>query len=371
MADPLCGTCGVLINGRTKTIRCSGFCNRLFHTACQGIPSDVSKFLEKVNGLTWSCDLCTDKLQEINKIVDGRMKVLFEEIQKSFSYLHKEILEAANKKICEIKISASDNSKLYSTVTKGESAVIVQPKNADQTCITTKTDIYHNINPINSEIKVSGVKTIRNGGLLIGCSSDEDANKFKQLVSAKLSDKYELKEPNNFNPRVRIVGMADKLDSNEIVQLIQVQNRELIGGKFNCKVLEITSLKKRTDIYQAIVQFDVETYNNIVSRGNGKLFIGYDVCSVYDAIDIKRCYNCSGFSHFSKECSAGVIHCPKCSGDHLVKNCNCATLKCINCIKSNNAKNTEFDVSHAAWDRNCPVYIQKINEFKSNMFLTK
>lgn len=77
----------------------------LFHTAYQEIPIDVLKFLEKVNGPTWSCDLCLNKFLEINKIVNGQIKYLFDEIKRSFSDLHTDILESANGKIKEIKIT--------------------------------------------------------------------------------------------------------------------------------------------------------------------------------------------------------------------------------------------------------------------------
>jgi hypothetical protein len=55
----------------------------------------------------------------------------------------------------------------------------------------------------------------------------------------------------------------------------------------------VTYKKKIKCRYPAVIQVDKITYNKIMSAGG--LFIGYDFCYAFDAIEILRCFNCNGF----------------------------------------------------------------------------
>lgn len=79
---------------------------------------------------------------------------------------------------------------------------------------------------------------------------------------------------------------------------------------------------------QAIIEVDIESYNNII--GTGKLLVGYDSCKVWDATQIRRCFKCSGFNHMSTQCKQKEPTCSKCS--HLLKECQSSSLKCVNCM---------------------------------------
>lgn len=107
-----------------------------------------------------------------------------------------------------------------------------------------------------------------------------------------------------------------------------------------------------------------------MSQGDGKLFIGYDYCDVYDSIDIRRCFKCNGFNHFSSHCSIAKHICPRCGEEHPVNDCKAQTLKCINCVKLQASnKDSSLDTNHAAWDNRCPIYSQKLTEFKTKMYV--
>lgn len=108
-----------------------------------------------------------------------------------------------------------------------------------------------------------------------------------------------------------------------------------------------------------------------MSIGNGKLFIGFDYCDVYDQVMLRRCFKCSGFNHVSENCK-GNTSCPRCSGEHFVKDCKVSDseLKCINCIKlKDKTKDTGIDINHAAWDSKCHVFKQNVTEFKSKIYV--
>nr|CAH7765799.1 unnamed protein product [Callosobruchus chinensis] len=60
--------------------------------------------------------------------------------------------------------------------------------------------MLQHINPASENPQISGVKNIRHGGLLVGCSSDNDSAKLKKMVTEKLADKYEIKDVSSFSP---------------------------------------------------------------------------------------------------------------------------------------------------------------------------
>nr|CAH7723632.1 unnamed protein product [Callosobruchus chinensis]CAH7724844.1 unnamed protein product [Callosobruchus chinensis] len=286
------------------------------------------------------------------------------------SALKTDMTELIATKLKVTEASSGAERKPYSAAVQGKPAVIIKPKDNKQTTQTTKTDMLQHINPASENLQISGVKNIRHGGLLVGCSSDNDSAKLKKMVTEKLADKYEIKDVSSFSPRIRVSGMSEKPSEVNLVETLRSQNKGIIGDNSRCKILEIKPVRKRNDVFQALLQVDIETYNRIMSVSNGKLLLGYDVCAVFDAVTIKRCFNCSAFSHMSNECKNQQLHCPRCGENHLVKNCKSTTLKCINCIKSNNEKNTSFDVIHAAWDAKCPCYVLKVEEFKSSLFFS-
>lgn len=217
-----------------------------------------------------------------------------------------------------------------------------------------------------NNINISSVKNIKDGGILVGCSSAEEVMKLRKIAISKLNQNYDIKDVKTLNPRVRIVGMSEKLEESDLIEYIKFQNKHLIGEKFECKILKLWSTKKNDKIYQAIMQVDVNFYNKILSDGEGKLFIGFDLCNVYDSIDIRRCFKCNGFNHMSEQCKS-KIRCPLCAGEHNVKDCDKQLLKCPNCLDYSITNKLELNVEHAAWDNNCFVYKQKINEFKTKM----
>ncbi|KAJ3641869.1 hypothetical protein Zmor_028339, partial [Zophobas morio] len=60
----------------------------------------------------------------------------------------------------------------------------------------------------------------------------------------------------------------------------------------------------------------------------GGLFVGYDYCSVFDALEVTRCYKCNKFGHSSQSCKAKEV-CPRCSEGHKLVDCKATTLKVV------------------------------------------
>ncbi|CAH2014325.1 unnamed protein product, partial [Acanthoscelides obtectus] len=73
-------------------------------------------------------------------------------------------------------------------------------------------------------------KNIKNGGLLIKCDGSEDASKLKELASLHLADDYEVKEVRKFNPRLKIVGMSECIDKDQLSVILKSQNSVFQNG---------------------------------------------------------------------------------------------------------------------------------------------
>lgn len=363
-----CKNCDTAISRTKPGVSCTGFCSSTFHCSCVGIPSDVLKYM-KTTGLFWYCENCValknDYENCIKNIIEDKVNGMIKNIKELFVQAKTEIVNAASDRLNVIhsKINEVKQPILYSQAASSKRSIIIKPKNISQTNAQTKIDIVSNINPVDSNINISKIKNVRNGGILIGCSNVEGAKNFKKLASQKLSENYEVKELKNVNPRLKIVGMSEKYSEEQLLLFLKSQNNVMCENSV-CKVLKVWPTKKCSDVYQAIVELDGETYCRVLNTGN--LFVNFDNCIIYEALDLKICYKCSGLNHVQKFCNA-TIACPKCSLNHCISDCNSSNLRCINCV---NAKLD--DCNHAALDTSkCPTYKQKLEQYKSSLFMAK
>lgn len=152
-------------------------------------------------------------------------------------------------------------------------------------------------------------------------------------------------------------------DPDVLVNMIRGQNKCIFSEDSEFECVGINKVKKKENKYYAVLQVDQELYKRIIN--NGYLFIGYNACPVYDAIDVMQCFKCCGFHHISNNCH-NAIACPKCAG-HQVKDCTAENLKCVNCLNQKDKSNLSLS-NHAAWDKKCcPIYIRKLAEFKNDI----
>ena len=91
-----------------------------------------------------------------------------------------------------------------------QQTIIVKPKDKTQSVHKTKSDIMSKIDPVDSLMLIDKVKSLREGGVLLGC---DDVKRFKQLAkSNKLSSDYDIRDIKTLRPRIRIVGISDCVD---------------------------------------------------------------------------------------------------------------------------------------------------------------
>lgn len=364
MDNETCYECKTVFSRTKPSISCNGFCRREFHISCVGVPHEILKLL-KTPGLCWYCPNCTELKENYKELLkenlEKKVSEIISNVVQTFSEVKTEIVNNVEKKLEKLSSSTLVQAQktTYANIVSKNIAISVKPKNTDQTNLHTKLKIKESVNPVDNNIKLSQVKNLKDGGILIRCHDVNDLNKFKEVASKSLSEEYEVKEVKRINPRIKVVGMTEEYSRDDLAGLLQSQNQEF-GDDALCRVLKVWPTKRRNDMYQAIVDIDPATYTSILSRGF--LLVNLDNCIVYDGVDVKLCFKCCGVNHYAKYCKATLICCPRCSESHTLSECKSEVTKCANCVKSR-----LVNVDHAAYEYSkCSFYKAKVNQLKSS-----
>ncbi|KAK5642380.1 hypothetical protein RI129_008547 [Pyrocoelia pectoralis] len=232
-----------------------------------------------------------------------------------------------------------------------------------KTSTLLRKDIKKQIDPSKLAVGVNNIKNIRNGGVMISCADSNSKGLIKHKIQEVLSEKYNVEEVTEKNPRVIIVGVEEdfvNLQEEEIVASISEQNGITFGS---IKVVTKYIKKDRKNIGSIVLETDSDSYKEIIKRD--KLKMGWRICNVHDHVNVKRCFKCAGFNHIAKECTNKKV-CFNCAEEHSDREkCSSINLKCANCIRAVEKFNIRVDVYHRATDINCPCYRKEI-ERKSN-----
>lgn len=394
---------------RDGLVGCEGSCQNWFHYSCAGFTETEFQFLNKSSNVIYLCSPCkkqclmvdqsilnemsrnnTERADStsasINNLTASVMQKL-SDFEQLFSHFKTEILTVIKNNVLTSRhqdfsnftrlsstseasssakqLSASQQPRLYSSVTSNSQSILIQPKNTSQKYSETKANLFHNIHPIKDDVRVSNVKPISKGGLVVSCPSKEEAAKFKSIVSSKLSAKYDVKDLSRLHPRVRIFGLSENHDKSTLADLLMSQNNELLVADPSLSVISITSCKSKPHIFQAVIQLSERNYYSLLGRG--RVNIGYDSCYVFDGVEVIRCFNCCGYNHTAKFCKSEPI-CSKCAGLHSVKDCVSSLKKCINCISASKVL-SDIDFNHVSSDKlKCRTYMHKLAHLKTEIF---
>jgi hypothetical protein len=368
--------CDIPLTDLAKTIKCSGFCNRQFHTSCTNVTRNLESILNSTKNLLWFCDPCL----HLQKNGFEKITALFNEILKSreqskiqITELYNKLNSSITKQTCsienakseiinkneEIKISYAEilKNNEETSLKKNDAVVVVKPKNKNQGAEKTIHDIKSKINP--KEIVVNGLMNATDSGIIIKCKKKEDTNKIVKIIEENLSENYEAKIPLRKNPRLKIVGIDEKpADNCEIIETIKKQNEEYFDTSSVIKVITVNEITNKIGkkYYNLIIEVNPNTYNKIMTSENCKMNINWNRCKVFDAIYVRQCLKCCSFDgHNAKDCPNHVV-CFKCSGNHKSDSCSMEKFKCINCENANKNLKLNLNTEHSAMSKECEVY---------------
>lgn len=376
----ICGSCNGSINSRRPGIFCCT-CKKQFHSHCVSNSDDLPNLLNNIRGLSWKCDDCVNSFISINKSdVETTIKEQFQtaisDLKATFESFVSNFLQSVESKLQPVLAKQQPGSSStftgpkrlnYAQIArnKAQPGVIIKPKDNRQECSKTKSDVVKEICPADSNIQLSKLRTVKEGGLLLGCKNANDNRKLKEMVQQRMSNSYDVVEVHGINPRIRIVGVSRKLEEQKLLDTIRRCNRDIFSDTSTCSLIKFWPTKKDKDIFQATLQVDRCTYEKAFEFGN--LFVDLDCCNVFDAIEVLRCFNCNEFHHSSNNCKNSVS-CPRCGQNHKVQECKASSLICSNCVKLNERLSGSVDTKHATWDiRLCTAYTQACNRLRSDV----
>lgn len=371
----LCTFCAAPVNVR-KAVSCS-YCGVVAHSACISSAVDLVAILNGNNGirgLSWKCDGCIAgctvvNSNELSALIEEKVRDAMNALVEAFNSMKSDLLKLNVETRSTIIPPSTESIPTYSQVlnNKAQPAVILQPKDTSQTNARTKEDLIKCIDPANADFSFSKVKQVSNGGILLGCKTTEDSEKFMKLAKEKLSGDYNIRESPGIHPRIRVSGICDNLSEDSLLKLIKKNNMPYILPESDIKLIKLLPTKKNNKIFQAILQVDKFTYERVMKAG--KILIGYDSCPVFDGLEVYRCYNCNGFHHSQKNCTKQLC-CPRCGDGHLIKDCKSKVLRCCNCQKLKDAI-PDISIDHAAWDtKNCTAYDRARAKVRSDILTT-
>jgi hypothetical protein len=133
----------------------------------------------------------------------------------------------------------------------------------------------NNADQLETLAKIGKVKNLKDGGILLGF--DNDSN-LEQEVKGRLSANYEIHEVKPYRPRIRISGLSQNINHTRLLEYLLKQDEFIFDSNSEIKLLKLSPLKNKEDIYQAIFEVDLNTYKKATSIG--RCLVGLDGCNI-------------------------------------------------------------------------------------------
>lgn len=242
------------------------------------------------------------------------------------------------------------------TLTKFKQTVMIKPKTSDS-AEATKIALRQNIDPVAFSVKEVHFRD--NGEATIRCDSHESAQILLQSVQESLNDDFEAEIQTALKPRLKIIGISDDITEDNIVPNLKAQNALSDEAE-----LSLIRLKSKT----AIIESDAGTFEKLIALK--RVNIGWERCSVFEYVNVLRCYRCCEYGHKADDCKKHLC-CPKCAEGHESKDCTSTHVKCVNCCLANQEqklpKDKQLNIDHSSWSQNCPIYLKRLKKFRQRI----
>lgn len=236
---------------------------------------------------------------------------------------------------------------------KPEPVIVIKPKQGTEAG-STREELKKKVNPKN--LNVSRVIQGKDGAVMVVLKDEGSSKQLKESVKKAMGDKFDVSVRESIKPTIKIVGMNEEYEEEELQETLVSQN-DVFQGLKHFKLRKFLSNPRREYAqYSAIVELDAATFFKVMELE--KLNVGWDRCRVFDGVDVLRCFKCCGFNHKGADCKVESEICPICSENHRVKECKATQEKCINCEKCRVEQKLDIAVDHAAWSVDCPVYLR-------------
>lgn len=410
-----CSDCAVAIPLSQGVMVCSGGCGKVFCYSCSKLKKTETKVISENKNIKWFCNQCDinnihtmfveikhmihkineEKVKQseieatvnfsvqngIRKIKKDIMENLYLKIKEDIQMeceklkndMSKEISEDFEKKTSDIMAkknidsnnnnnnSGNRNISYAQIVQDNEKKIILKPKNKEKRNKEIKDKLKNVVEP--TQGLINNVKELNSGGLVIECSSKEAFDTVQKELNDKIGQEYEVGGVHMANKKYfKIIGLTNDISEDRLIECIKKQNATCEEKEFKV-IKKYTNTNTRRENYSAIIETDVNTYDNLVN--NKKIRVEYDMCRVFTCEQtILRCFKCLGFNHKAINCTNRKA-CGKCGGTHEIKDCISNDVKCINCEELVKKGILKVKIDHYAFSRNCPAMQKYVKENKN------
>lgn len=387
MSEKKCKSCEnkLVFSEKNDNISKCALCDGEYHNSCVGIGATVQKFIATKNCI-WACDKCAEKgnvlsnvvkqLKSINSRLAG-YEERFKKLELSSLPLSPRVSQLAGKRKPDYALAASgswsEQVSSPSKVPRTESSLRNSEKidnvlvlQSDNTTIRDQIEskVRECCNPIVDQIKLC--KKTSTGKVVLKCNNSDALAKVRQKLSTKLGDAVKIDKPKTVSPMVKIVGVRDFVNNEELTQWIRKQNDDRVSEN---ALFEIINVKKFNETATVIAKVDYETFKKLMSKK--KILCYWTYCPVYEHVNVKRCFKCNKFGHVANDCESENECCPKCAGNHKVNDCRSDIVMCPNCFRVNAEKKLNLKTDHCAWSSECEVLQRRVNQMKKRTNYTK
>lgn len=254
------------------------------------------------------------------------------------------------------KVNVGENKNEKKQENDKLNTIIIKPKKIQESNETIN-DLNKKFKP--SDLAINRIIKMRNGIVKISCDTNDKLNLIKDYIENEMKDRYDIVENKLLMPRIKICGLTEKWEIQEIEQQMKRQNGTLVDSEL--QVLKVTEDIKNKGTFNAIIKIDKHSFNEIIKKK--KVMINWDCCSVKEHLSLVRCHKCSGFNH-TKDICKNKTACGYCGDDHESTKCESENMRCINCIVANEKYTMNLNTNHHVWSKQCEILSNKLNKIK-------
>nr|CAI5825823.1 unnamed protein product [Callosobruchus analis] len=225
--------------------------------------------------------------------------------------------------------------------------------------------------PGSLNVDIAKARLTRNG-FLISCTNTADLKILKETLQSDTSSNFSICEPAKLNPRLIIYDVPKKCvshkpQSNNPV-LVDSFIETLISDnclKATTADFKIVSVLNNKEFFNIIIEISPFLFKPLVDKGY--VFINWTRCRLQEHVNIVRCFKCSKYGHYKKDCRNNDMICPRCSDAHEAKDCKNQNVCCPNCKMHNIKFKTNWPTDHSATSKSCNFYVMKIQNLRNSI----
>jgi len=215
------------------------------------------------------------------------------------------------------------------------------------------------------------------GTVILGCGSESEMKQLKDSVSEKLDKDFEIVEPKNIKPKLKVINIEEEeiiLKDEKLIDTIKKQNN--IDGKeesyirvvkrFNSEKRKGNMRARRNNREEGLIILEVDEKTHELTLRREKLNIGWKKCIVFNHYSVERCFKCWGYYHLTKNGTQQET-CKKCAGSHISNECKTTERRCVNCMYKNKMYNLKINDEHDVLSVKCPTYVRALEKEKKEL----